>query len=303
VHCSALRAIGATAALAFAASATTACSQDKATQAEQALAAQAKEDGLTIEQERWLRSVIGPQDKLKKPPPYSEALVPAKLGPNTFNFPMNLYDSQRGPDFQGSVGLVLEWPSLKPFAPGFVGKPGAQDVLGDVSINIRPRYLNHMSAAKALNISILPQTYDLPNDVRNRLETRRKGSDVYGLQAYYVDVDKLASFLKSRNPEVKRDQALLVGKDWYLRWNSDSSLGTMISCTTVDIPGAKLIKGVLEDTPPGVDRGLCDHKFALPKWNLLIEISYLRAYLPHWEKIEDETRRLIERAGEPATAP
>ena len=66
-----LRAIGATAALAFAVGATTACSQDKASRAEHDLAEQAKKDGLTIEQERFLKEAIGEPNAAYNPPPYA----------------------------------------------------------------------------------------------------------------------------------------------------------------------------------------------------------------------------------------
>ena len=306
MHCPTLRAIGATAALALAASATTACSQDKAARAaraEQALAAQAKEDGLTIEQERWLRSVIGPQDKLKKPPPYSEALVPAKLGPNTFNFPMNLYEHQRGPDFQGSVSLLLKWPSLEPYAPGFVAKKGANDAISDTGIRIGLDYLSRASAEQVFQDSIKPHSYDDPADPRTRLDARQRGSSVYGLDVYYIDTDRLTSFLQQRGAYFNNARMLELGEDWYLLRAPNGTLETKIVCTTSKIPGATLIRGKLENTPPGVARGLCKHTFILRDANLMVEISYLRAYLPDWERIEKAVRKRLATATSPLSSP
>lgn len=288
-----LRAIGATAALAFAVGATTACTQDKASRAEQDLAEQAKKDGLTVDQERSLKGVMGAPDAAHRPPPYSEKLVAAKLGPNTFQFPMNLYDNQTGPDFQGSVGLLLDWPSLEPFAPGYVAKEGANDEVTKSGIIIGLSYLAKASADKVFQDSIKPKSYNDPADPRNSLSARRRGNPIYGLDVYYIDAEKLSAFLQRRGNAVQSDRVLELSEDWYVRFTPRGALATLIVCTTTKIAGATLVEGKLKDTSPGTARAICRHTFIVPEENLMVDISYLRAYLQDWQKIEDAARKRI----------
>ena len=296
MHYRTLRIMCATAALTFAASATTACSKDEAAQAEQALAAQAKEDGLSIEQERWLRSVIGPQDKLKKPPPYSEALVPAKLGPNTFNFPMNLYDKQRGPDFQGAVGLALRWPALEAFPPGARSDPAFRAAYMDQRIDVSLRYIDKVPIHTLIQVYIDPSPGDSKNDPSVHIYDRIRGEPTNGLTPYFIDREKLRTYLRSEGAPTTDFNLALQGPDWYIAYSPDGSPRTFITCTPREVPGAKLIGTQLEDTPVGQNRGLCTHKFVMIDLKLSVRVIYLRAYLQDWRKIEDVVRAKIERA-------
>jgi len=291
-----LRAMSTTAALAFAASATTACSQDKAAQAEQALAAQAKEDGLSIEQERWLRSVIGPQDKLKRPPPYSEALVPAKLGPNTFNFPMNLYDKQRGPDFQGSVGLALRWPTLEAFPPGARSDPAFRRAYIDELIDVSLRYVDKVPVDKLIQTHIvIPNGY--PSDDPSRdVKYRIRGATLNGLTPFFIDREKLKAYLKKEGAPTDDAHVSRQGPDWYIAYSGDGAPQTFVECDPRDVRGARLIDGQLEDLPVGQNRGVCTHRFVMIDLKLSIRVTYLRAYLQDWRKIEDVVRARIESA-------
>ena|GEM_PF-895024 len=294
--CPTLRAIGATAALALAASATTACSQDKTAQAEQALAAQAKEDGLSIEQERWLRSVISPPDKLKKPPPYSEALVPARLGPNTFNFPMNLYDNQRGPDFQGSVGLALRWPTLEAFPPGARSDPAFRAAYMDQRIDVSLSYIDKVPIDTLIQVYIDPSPGDAKNDPSVHINDRVRGEPTDGLTPFFINREKLRIYLRSEGAPTTDFNLALQGPDWYIAYSPDGSPRTFITCTPRKVPGARLIGAQLEDTPVGQNRGACTHEFAMIDLKLSARVTYLRAYLRDWKKIEDAIRAKITKA-------
>lgn len=282
-----LRAISATAALALAA---TACSQDTPPLSGQALVEQAKKDGLTVDQERFLQHAMGKPDPNYKWEGYSEKLVPAKLGPNTFMFPMNLYSNQTGPDFQGSVGLMLKWPDLLPYPPGSIASATFRDEMNDNSILINVRYLEHRSARDVVQASIKPRSYEAPDDPRNRIDLRRHGDPVFGLDTYYIDVDRLMSFLREQGSPSGRDRVLELADDWYIRRDSKGEVESLIVCTTGEIRGARLIAGKLENTPVGTSRGACLHTFFLPSSNLLVEIRYLRAFLVDWKRIEDTAR-------------
>lgn len=287
-----LRAIGATAALALAA---TACSQDKPASSDQAIVEQAKKDGLTVDQERFLQEAVGKRDPNYKWEGYSDKLVPAKLGPNTFMFPMNLYDNQTGPDFQGSVGLMFKWPDLLPYPPGSINDASVRNEMNDDAIVVNVRYLEHRSARDVLQASVKPRSYDMPGDPRNRLDLRHRGEPVYGLDTYYIDVDRLTSFLSEQGSPSGRDRVLELADDWYIHRGSEGDVESLIVCTTGEIRGARLVGKKLENTPAGTNRGTCRHTFFIASLNLLVELRYLRAFLVDWKRIEDVTRNWFDR--------
>lgn len=288
-----LRAIGATAAMALAA---TACSQDKPASSEQHVAEQAKKDGLTVDQERFLQEAVGKRDPNFKWEGYSEKLVPAKLGPNTFLFPMNLYEHQTGPDFQGNFQLVLRLPTLEPFPPGAVeGSQYKADYL-DASVFVAPNYLAKVDVTDWLNVITKRASFEEKDDPRADLSMRIKGDQVFGLQPYYIDMEKFAAYMTRHGHHVARQQLLTVSSDWFLVRDSKGLLRTVIKCDPRELTGAALVNGRVEDTPVGVDRGICHHTIVLPAYNARVEMTYLRAYLGSWQDIERHVRQLFERA-------
>ncbi|MET0255714.1 MAG: type IV secretory system conjugative DNA transfer family protein, partial [Luteibacter sp.] len=282
-----LRAIGATAALALAA---TACSQGNSPLSEQALAEHAKKDGPTSDQERLLRQTLGEREPNHRWEGYSEKLVPAKLGPHTFMFPMNLYEHQTGPDFQGKFQLVLRLPALAPFPPGAVNDRRYKAEYLDASVSIAPNYLANVAAVDWLDIITKRASYEDTDDPRADLSMRIRGERVFDLQPYYVDMEKLAAYMQRHGHSVERRQLLIASDDWFLAWDKAGALQTVIKCDPRELKGAGLVDGRIEDTPVGVDRGICHHTIVLPAYQVRIELTYLRAYLGSWRGIENRVR-------------
>jgi len=288
-----LRAIGATAALALAA---TACSQDKPASSEQAVAAQAKKDGLTVDQERFLQEAVGKRDPNYKWEGYSEKLVPTKLGPNTFLFPMNLYEHQTGPDFQGSVGLTLRWPTLEAFPAGAVRDRAYAGAYLDEAISVRPRYVDKVPIEDVVRTSISPHPWNQPDDPIYHLSLRTKGGAVDGLVPYYIDMAKLKAYLSRRGAPVDDENLTGLGKDWFVSYSTGGKPVTFISCSPREIRGAKLVNERLEDAAAGIDRGTCNQEFVIEEFQIAVDVTYLRAYMKDWKRIETRIRSLFDQA-------
>lgn len=67
---------------------------------------------------------------------YTDAPVDVKLGPNTFRIPANYLDSQIAPWPGEGVTLVIEWPDMKPTAPGARANPRTNDFRKEIAIRI-----------------------------------------------------------------------------------------------------------------------------------------------------------------------
>lgn len=225
---------------------------------------------------------------------YSDKPVEARLGPHRFLFPMNLYYDQMGPDFQGGVGLSVQWPDLEPLPPGQNFHDDKQTRYKAIGIS-----LDHPDRVPIETyLERGTQPYGDPEDPLQNLQLRIKGESLYGLTPYYADLDKVKSYwIKEGHTAsaLERDNLISWGKDWYLAYGSQSALATFISCDSreitekIEIQGDQLIIG--DPHIPG-----CMHEIVIPENHLAIQIRYRRVFLKEWKRIEDRVRQLIEQA-------
>lgn len=287
----ALKIMGATAVLALAASAMSACSPSAPStgMSEAQLAEQAKKDGLTIEQERDLRRMTGRPDPGYHFEGYSEKRVKATLGTHAFGFPMNLYTNQTGPDFQGGVSLTLRWPAMEPFVPGAKYDAAYGNAYMDESIRFQPTVVDKVPIESVPGRFIQPSPNDHDSPLTH-IALRLRGEETYGLTPYYADVPAIARYLGGDGKPASREDAIAAGDDWFLVRDDKGRITTLIRCDSREIKGASLKEGRLEDLPPGESRGICHHLIAIPSLSLAVDITYMRAYLPDWRKIEERVR-------------
>ena len=229
---------------------------------------------------------------------YSDRPVPARLGPNTFRFPMNLYESQVGPDRDGAR-LNLAWPALEALPAGARAATGYSETWGSRSIDIDLRYMERplLDALLPALINEGPpgRSFAAPDDPAQHRSLRIEGEPVHGLTPYYADPGKLAAYFRAHGIDASGDNLARNGDDWYLARDEAGRLRTVIVCTSRTIAGARLIGGKLQNTPPGVERGGCRQTFTVPAYGLRISVFYLRAYLVDWKRIEERISGLLER--------
>ena len=222
--------------------------------------------------------------------------VEACLGPNKFMIPMHYFTHQAGPDFQGSIGVSLRWPTLEPLSPGEAGAEDFFEKHSSNMIDVGVDYIDRIPIKNYLPNSIKPQHDFEIGDPAEDIDLRIKGEVIYGLTPYYADLMAIKKYLMDNGyKNTSHENIVRNGDDWYLAFDAAGEVSTMITCDNREIPGTRLIDGQLEDTQPGVNRGMCDHAFVMEKYKLIFRASYLRAYLQDWKRIEDTVRDLFEK--------
>lgn len=232
----------------------------------------------------------GPQDPFKTPPP----LMDTCLGPYTLRIPANYFGDQMGPNFDGSFGLYLEYPTLEPFAPG--ERSHLQLDVATRTVNIGYHYLDRVDVHEALRSQYTPQSWD-NDEPQARLEERIEGAPIYGLTPYYADLPKFFAYYRAKGySDAHSDDSTSVfnaayHKDWYVARDENGQISTIIKCTSkevsqsgVEYRDGKLVRSKEEELPE------CDHFFIVPDLKVLVEIRYVRFALPDWKKIEGKAR-------------
>lgn len=224
---------------------------------------------------------------------YTTDLVEARLGPNRFRIPANFYYSQMGPDFQGSVQLILLWPELAPAPPG-VNFHDDPDML-DRYISISVRSLDNVPVEGFLERGVKPQ-YGKPDDPTLSLALRIKGDPVHGLTPYYTDFEKLDAFARREygdRASVAAERDSILNSDWYLAYRPDGAVATHISCVSREVPDGIVFAGrrVISVKPPVAS---CSHEFIIPSLRIWIVMDYKRVMLKDWKRIEERVRGLLE---------
>lgn len=227
----------------------------------------------------------GPQDPFKTPTPLKEAC----LGPYLLQVPANYFDNQMGPEFDGSFGLYLEYPSLEPFAPGERMHLSLDVATRTVSIGYN--FLDRVDVREFLRGEYTPQSWDHDNP-QARLEERIEGEPVYGLTPYYADLPKFFAYHRAKGrDESAYDMQAKNHKDWYVRRDESGQIQTIIKCTSrevtesgVEYRDGKLVRSDEDGFPT------CRHVFVIPDLKVVVEIRYVRLALEDWKKIEDRAR-------------
>jgi len=198
-----------------------------------------------------------------------------------------------GPSFQGSVGLILQWPKLEAFPPGAVENPAYHQAYIDQRIYISLDYINKVPIDTLMEVYIAPGPWISADDPAWHIEHRIHGASVYGLTPFYIDRERMRAYLKKEGAPTDEGHVSMQGDDWYIEYAASGKPQTFITCSPRELRGAKLIDGQLEDTPVGVNRGDCTHTFVIAELKLSVRVTYLRAYLRDWKRIEDTLRAKI----------
>lgn len=235
---------------------------------------------------------------------YTTELVDACLGPNRYQIPINYFGDQKGPNSTGYFTLSVQWPELRPSAPGQYCDLGMKPVgtkdfeICATQIRFRPIYTAlpmqglmegqiHPSVREKGSLSELPPSA--------RMDTRDKQPGQFGLIPYFVNRTSLLAYSKlfeERNGFPYRG-SLESQEDWYLSRNAEGALTTFIECDShLRSPDYVIEGGRLLDTgAPEVLK--CTQKFAIPEEGIYITIEYVRALLKDWKRFEDRARELL----------
>lgn len=231
----------------------------------------------------------GPQNPSVAPPPVMDAC----LGPYPLRIPANYFDDQMGPNFDGSFGLYLEYPDLKPFAPG--ERTHLKLGVATRTVNVGYDYLDQISAEEFVRRQTEP-TGSADEAPENDIRTRIKGEEINGLTPYYADVAKyrahyLATGLKPSNSIMDASYY----KDWYMVHDAQGRIGTIIKCTSreVEESGVEDRDGKLARSK---ERKLpeCEHIFVIPEMKVAVTINYVRFAFKDWKKIQDRARKALQ---------
>jgi len=232
---------------------------------------------------------------------YTDAPVDVKLGPNTFRIPANYLDSQIAPWPGDGVSLVIEWPGMKPTAPGARANPRTNDFRKEIRVLIN--YVDRVPVEtlldrQASNIAITEEGSLERNDPSDRLDLRVPQPDRFGLIPYAIDETRMAEYARAyeakyghphpRNPAFE--------DDWYIARSPDSALATFIKCDSAKHSGDGLIveNDALADGPGATVAG-CVHYIVDLKNSLSISLNYNRVFLKDWKAMELAIRDVLDR--------
>lgn len=250
-------------------------------------------DTMTNAQGCTRKRQMGPQDPAATPPP----LMDACLGPYKLRIPANYFDDQMGPYFDGSFSLNLEYPGLAPFAPG-ERTPLKLDV-ATRTVAIRYDYLDRVEPAEFI-YRLTHKSHDTSSRQQqppeDNLETRIAGEPVYGLVPHYADPERIAAYYRARNfPASAPVMQPAWHEDWFVAPAAADGRYTFIRCTSHRVNGTgvefrqgRMARKKNEPLP------MCTHTTVLPGRRIAIEISYVRAALPDWKRIQQRAITALE---------
>lgn len=252
--------------------------------------ADAQKSAPTVSNEQGcVRQRGGPQNPRATPPPIMEAC----LGPYLLRIPANYFDDQMGPNFDGSFGLYVEYPSLTAFAPGERGQLSLD--VATRTVNIGYRYLDQVDPQEFLRRQYTAGSAgaDAPE---MDIDTRIKGEEKDGLTPYYADVAAyrahyLAQGLKPSNSIMNASYY----QDWYVSRDAQGRIATLIKCTSREVEASgvayrdgKLARSSARELPA------CKHVFVVPDMKVAVEIDYVRVALKDWKKIDARARSALQ---------
>lgn len=230
---------------------------------------------------------------------YSDKPVDACIGPYHFRFPMNHYYDQIGPDFQGWTTLVFQWPSLEAYPPGVNFHSTMDDFLRSVAVGVDfleripddayPAFLNRFVSKVGRS--------DYVDHPTREIALRISGDPAHGLELHQVDIALYRSYMHrvhGHDPSKPLNYQNSLIDDWYLRRDSDGNVATLISCTRREYPESyTLVQGEAVPIPGAKGNPTCSHQFLVPEFKMVVDVSYNRAFLPHWRRVEDRIRTLL----------
>jgi hypothetical protein len=220
----------------------------------------------------------------------------AQIGSYAFRFPAQAFADQHGPYPDGSVALVLLWPSLAPAAPGSMPAHDA----ARVRIGAAAVAASESQAPLARFVEPDPTEPAQRDDPTRNLALRREGAAVHELTPYYIDIEAAQTYLRGRAGAGAQDapvDSMLADttfSDWYLA-RDGGRLSSVIVCDEARVPdGVREEGGRLLSTPDADAVAACAHHFTLADGDIRVSIDYPRALLRDWRRIEDAVRTLFD---------
>lgn len=231
---------------------------------------------------------------------YTDAPVEVKLGPNTFRIPANYFDSQIGPFGEG-LSLKLEWPDMTPTAPGARAAPRTNDFRNEISVLVD--YIDRLPIEGAMRRRVTNDGHTDEGalerrDPAERLELRVAQPERMGLIPYTIDQGLRAAYAKDYQARYGRPltRNLAFEPDWYVARSSDGEISTFIKCDNADHRAdGVVLDGDQVVSQAGVIAAGCTHYMVDLQNSLSISLSYKRAFLKDWKRMETAVRDVLAR--------
>ncbi|WP_164073291.1 Smlt3025 familytype IV secretion system inhibitor [Stenotrophomonas maltophilia] len=230
---------------------------------------------------------------------YTDAPVDVKLGPTTFRFPANYLDSQIAPWPGEGVTLVIEWPDMKPTAPGARADPRTNDFRKEIKVlidyvdrvpiqTVLARYSGDEARADGDSVE--------HGDPAARLDLRIAQPETLGLIPYAIDEEKMAVYSERYQARYGRPAPRnpAYEGDWYVVRDAQARLTTFIKCDSSkhSADGLRVQGSEITDMPGSTVAG-CTHYFVDDESKLSIMLSYNRVFLQDWKRMESAVRRVL----------
>lgn len=232
---------------------------------------------------------------------YTTKPVEARIGPHRFAFPANYYDDQIGPAIGGGVGLTFMWPSMAAAPPGSRTDRSMEDHYRSVVASI-----DHVDKVPVGELLERLTTTDhtategsaSKRDPLRRLDQRVPDEEFMGLTPYLIDEAKIPAFAEAFQQETgmpyKGDS--LNAEDWYVARSAGGLIETFIKCDSRKrMDDGLMIEGDrLVSQQTGRIAG-CTHYFVDLQDSVAIRLTYSRAVLADWKKMEGDVRAALTR--------
>jgi hypothetical protein len=232
---------------------------------------------------------------------YTNAPVDVKLGPNTFRIPANYFDNQIGPFGEG-LALKLEWPDMKPTSPGARAAPRTNDFLREISISID--YIDRLPiegamARRVTNDGHTDEGSLQRRDPAARLDLRVAQPERMGLTPYAINEELRVAYARDQEARTGHPfpRNLAFEPDWYVASSQNGEIATFIQCdSTAYREDGVVLEGDHVTPVDGTASALCTHYFVDVPNSLSITLSYKRAFLSDWKRMEDAVRSILARS-------
>jgi hypothetical protein len=231
---------------------------------------------------------------------YTDASVDVKLGPNTFRIPANYFDSQIGPFGEG-MDLKLEWPAMTPTAPGARAAPRANDFLKEIAVSVD--YIDRLPIEGAMARRVTNDGHTTEGSLERqdpsaRLDLRVAQPERMGLTPYAINEELRVAYAHEQEAKTGRPFArnLSFEPDWYIARTENGEIATFIRCDNAAYrEDGVLLEG--EHVKPVDDTvsAQCTHYLVDVENSLSLTLSYKRAFVKDWKRIEDAVRGILTR--------
>ncbi len=233
---------------------------------------------------------------------YTTAPVDVKLGPNTFRIPANYLDSQIAPWPGDGVSLVIEWPDMKPTAPGARANPRTNDFRKEIRVLID--YVDRVPIASLLdrqtsNEAITEEGSVERNDPSDRLDLRVPQPERFGLVPYAIDEVRMAEYARAYEARYGRPHPRnpAFEDDWYIGRDQSGQLSTFIKCDNrKHREDGLVIEGNEVVNTDSRTVASCTHYMVDNDISLSISLHYHRVYLGDWKAMEMAVRGVLNRS-------